>query len=96
LNDFERFKLRLVKRSKNRVIAPTFEKMKRAASKNGTLFGKPVKGTKPLPARRPKAAGTKKKVVKKGAAAKKDTKKPAGKPAAKPAGKPAAKPAAKK
>jgi large subunit ribosomal protein L14e len=67
LTDFERFKLRLVKRSKNRVIEPMFEKMKKAASKNGTLFGKPVKGTKPLPARRPGAKKVKKVVKKTGA-----------------------------
>lgn len=70
MTDFERFKLRLVKRSKNRVITPVFDKLKRAASKNGTLYGKPVKGTKPLPAKKPRAAGTKKKVVKKKAPAK--------------------------
>jgi large subunit ribosomal protein L14e len=63
LTDFDRFKLRLAKRSKNRMIEPVFEKLKRAASKNGTLYGKPVKGTKPLPAKRPKS--NKKKVVKK-------------------------------
>ena len=83
LNDFERFKLRLVKASKNRMIEPVFTKLKHAASKNGTLFGKPVKGTKPLPAKRPKADGAKKKkkvVKKKGAAAK-----PGAKPGAKPA-----------
>lgn len=80
MNDFERFKIRLVKRSKNRVIAPAYEKLKRAASKNGTLFGKPVKGTKPLPAKKPKVAGAakKKKVVKKAV-----TKKVAAKPAKK-------------
>lgn len=86
LTDFERFKLRLVKRSKNRMIEPVYEKLKRTASKNGTLYGKPIKGTKPLPAKKPKAV-KKKKVVKK---------KPAGKPAAKTAVKPAGKPAAKK
>jgi large subunit ribosomal protein L14e len=64
LNDFERFKLRTVKRSKNRMIEPVFNKMKSAASKNGTLYGKPVKGTKPLPAKRPKKEGAKKKVKK--------------------------------
>lgn len=75
MTDFERFKLRLVKRSKNRMIAPAFEKLKKSASKNGTLYGKPVKGTKPLPAKKPKAAGAKKKKVIK--------KKPATKPAKK-------------
>lgn len=81
MNDFERFKLRLVKRSKNRVITPAFEKLKRAASKNGTLYGKPVKGTKPLPAKKPTVEGAKKKkkVVKK----KPVTAKPAAKPAKK-------------
>lgn len=78
MNDFERFKLRLVKRSKNRLITPAFEKLKRAASKNGTLYGKPVKGTKPLPAKKPKVEGAKKKkkVVKKKVAAKKVVAKP--------------------
>lgn len=71
MSDFDRFKLRLVKRSKNRIISPVYEKLKRAASKNGTLYGKPVKGTKPLPAKKPKAAAKKKKVVKKKAPAKK-------------------------
>lgn len=49
------------------MIAPAFEKLKRTASKSGLLYGKPVKGTKPLPAKKPKAAGAKKakKVVKK-------------------------------
>lgn len=71
MNDFERFKLRQVKRSKNRMIEPVFAKLKSAASKNGTLYGKPVKGTKPLPAKRPKKEGAKKvkKVPKKAAAA---------------------------
>lgn len=64
MNDFERFKLRQVKRSKNRIIEPIFNKLKSAASKNGTLYGKPVKGTKPLPAKRPKKDGAKKKVKK--------------------------------
>lgn len=79
LTDFERFKLRLVKRSKNRMIAPVYEKLKRAASKNGTLYGKPVKGTKPLPSKKPEGAKKKKKVVKKKAV----SAKPAGKPAKK-------------
>ncbi len=67
LNDFERFKVRLAKRSKNRMIEPVFENLKKVASKNGTLYGKPVKGTKPLPPRRPKVDGAKKKkkIVKK-------------------------------
>lgn len=70
LTDFERFKLRLAKRSKNRMIEPVFERLRRVASKNGTLYGKPVKGTKPLPAKRPGAPKKKKKVVKKVAAKK--------------------------
>ncbi|CRK95742.1 CLUMA_CG009199, isoform A [Clunio marinus] len=61
LTDFERFKLRLVKRSKNRIIEPVFDKLKKTASKSGLLFGKPIKGTKPLPAKKPKAEGAKKK-----------------------------------
>ncbi|KAG5676370.1 putative 50S ribosomal protein L14e [Polypedilum vanderplanki] len=61
LDDFERFKLRLVKRSKNRMIEPVFSKLKKEASKNGTLYGKPKKGTKPLPPKKPKVEGAKKK-----------------------------------
>lgn len=53
------------------MITPAFEKLKKAASKNGTLYGKPVKGTKPLPAKKPKAAGGKKKKVPKKKPAKK-------------------------
>lgn len=61
LTDFERFKIRTVKRSKNRMIAPVFDKLKKQASKSGMLFGKPVKGTKPLPAKKPKVEGAVKK-----------------------------------
>lgn len=59
LTDFERFRLRMAKRSKNRVIDPVYEKMRLAASKNGTLYGKPIKGTKPLPPKKPKKEGAK-------------------------------------
>jgi large subunit ribosomal protein L14e len=80
LNDFERFKLRLAKRSKNRIIEPVFDKLKTEASKNGMLYGKPKKGTKPLPPRKPKVEGAvkKKKTLKKkpkGTTAKKPAKK---------------------
>lgn len=79
MTDFERFKVRTTKRSKNRMIEPVFEKLKKAASKSGLLYGKPVKGTKPLPPKKPKVEGAKKKkkVVKKkaGATAKKPAKK---------------------
>lgn len=61
LTDFERFKIRLVKRSKNRMIAPVFDKLKKEASKNGMLFGKPKKGTKPLPSKKVKVEGAVKK-----------------------------------
>lgn len=78
MTDFDRFKLRLVKSSKNRVITPVYEKLKKIASKNGTLYGKPIKGTKPMPSKKilvPGAEKKKKKKLKKGALAKK----PAGK-----------------
>ncbi|XP_070494745.1 large ribosomal subunit protein eL14 [Chironomus tepperi] len=76
LTDFERFKIRSVKRSKNRMIAPVFDKLKKQASKSGMLFGKPVKGTKPLPAKKPKVEGAvKKKAPKKKVGAKKPAKK---------------------
>lgn len=65
MTDFERFKVRTTKRSKNRMIAPVFDKLKKAASKSGLLYGKPVKGTKPLPPKKPKKEGAKKKVIKK-------------------------------
>lgn len=67
MTDFERFKVRSVKRSKNRMIEPVFDKLKKAASKSGILYGKPVKGTKPLPPRKPKVEGAakKKKLIKK-------------------------------
>lgn len=61
LTDFERFKVRLVKRSKNRMIDPVFKKLKKEASTNGMLFGKPKKGTKPLPSKKVKVEGKKKK-----------------------------------
>lgn len=71
--------MRLAKRSKNRMIEPVFDKLKKAASKSGLLYGKPVKGTKPLPPKKPKTDGAKKKkkVVKKkaGTTAKKPAKK---------------------
>lgn len=56
-----------MKRSKNRMIEPVFDKLKKAASKSGILYGKPVKGTKPLPPRKPKVEGAakKKKLIKK-------------------------------
>lgn len=83
MTDFERFKIRLVKRSKNRMIEPVFDKLKKEASKNGMLYGKPVKGTKPLPAKKPKVEGAIKK--------KKAPKKKAGTAAKKPATKSAKK-----
>lgn len=55
-----------MKRSKNRMIEPVFDKLKKAASKSGILYGKPVKGTKPLPPRKPRVEGVKKrKLIKK-------------------------------
>lgn len=83
MTDFDRFKLRLAKSSKNRVITPVYEKLKKIASKNGTLYGKPVKGTKPLPAKKIAVPGAEKKNKKK----KKVVKKPAAKPAKKAAAK---------
>jgi large subunit ribosomal protein L14e len=66
----------MAKRSKNRTIDPVYEKMRRVASKSGVLYGKPVKGTKPLPQKKPKVEGAKKvKKVKKDKKAKKPAKK---------------------
>ncbi|XP_055690572.1 60S ribosomal protein L14 [Lutzomyia longipalpis] len=39
LNDYDRFKLRVAKRSRNRMLTVQFRKMKRYASIDGTLFG---------------------------------------------------------
>lgn len=60
------------------MIEPVFDKLKKAASKSGILYGKPVKGTKPLPPRKPKVEGAakKKKLIKKKKGAT-TTKKPA-------------------
>ncbi|KFB43848.1 60S ribosomal protein L14 [Anopheles sinensis] len=63
LNDLDRFKLRLARSERNRVVSAQFKKLKREVVKNGTLFGRPVKGTKSLPKRRnplPKKEGKKK------------------------------------
>lgn len=64
LNDFDRFKIRTVRRQRNRLVTPVFYKLKKAAARTGFLFGKPVKGTKPLPKKNPDKV-KKKKVVKK-------------------------------
>uniref|UniRef100_A0AAG5DEL0 Large ribosomal subunit protein eL14 n=1 Tax=Anopheles atroparvus TaxID=41427 RepID=A0AAG5DEL0_ANOAO len=67
MNDFDRFKLRLARRERNRVVGTQYKKMKKEVVNNGMLFGKPVKGTKPLPKRRnpvPKKEGKKKRVRK--------------------------------
>uniref|UniRef100_A0A1L8DS82 Large ribosomal subunit protein eL14 n=1 Tax=Nyssomyia neivai TaxID=330878 RepID=A0A1L8DS82_9DIPT len=40
LTDYDRFKLRVAKRSRNRMLTVQFRKMKRYASIDGTLFGK--------------------------------------------------------
>uniref|UniRef100_A0A182T1V0 Large ribosomal subunit protein eL14 n=1 Tax=Anopheles maculatus TaxID=74869 RepID=A0A182T1V0_9DIPT len=74
MNDFDRFKLRLARRERNRVVSAQYKKMKKVVVSNGMLFGKPRKGTKPLPPKRekkPEDAKKKKKKVrpaKKGAA----------------------------
>ena len=40
LSDYDRFKLRLAKRSRNSMVSVAFKKLKRYASIDGTLFGK--------------------------------------------------------
>ncbi|XP_058125423.1 large ribosomal subunit protein eL14 [Anopheles ziemanni] len=52
MNDFDRFKLRLARSERNRIVTAQYKKLKREVVSNGMLFGKPVKGTKPLPKRR--------------------------------------------
>lgn len=67
LSDFDRFKLRLARTERNRIVSTQFKKLKKEVVNNGMLFGKPVKGTKPLPKRRTplvKVAGKKKRVRK--------------------------------
>ncbi|XP_063698794.1 large ribosomal subunit protein eL14 [Culicoides brevitarsis] len=64
LTDFDRFKIRTVRRQRNRLVTPVYHKLKKAAARTGFLFGKPVKGTKPLPKKNPDKV-KKKKVVKK-------------------------------
>ncbi|XP_053672129.1 60S ribosomal protein L14, partial [Anopheles nili] len=49
MNDFDRFKLRLARRERNRIVGAEYKKMKKVVVSNGMLFGKPRKGTKPLP-----------------------------------------------
>ncbi|XP_040172106.1 60S ribosomal protein L14, partial [Anopheles arabiensis] len=68
MNDFDRFKLRLARRERNAIVSAQYKKMKKVVVSNGMLFGKPRKGTKPLPSKREKkpedAAKKKKKKVK--------------------------------
>ncbi|XP_062540873.1 large ribosomal subunit protein eL14 [Armigeres subalbatus] len=67
LSDFDRFKLRLARSERNRIVSTQYKKLKKEVVNNGMLFGKPVKGTKPLPKRRnpiPKKEGKKKRVRK--------------------------------
>ena len=40
LSDFDRFKLRVAKRSRNSMVSVAFKKLKRYASIDGTLYGK--------------------------------------------------------
>lgn len=67
LTDFDRFKLRLARTERNRIVSAQYKKLKKEVVNNGMLFGKLVKGTKPLPQRRnpiPKKEGKKKRVRK--------------------------------
>ncbi|XP_029726571.2 large ribosomal subunit protein eL14, partial [Aedes albopictus] len=67
LSDFDRFKLRLARSERNRIVSAQYKKLKKEVVNNGMLFGKPVKGTKPLPKRRnpiAKKEGKKKRVRK--------------------------------
>ncbi|XP_055624617.1 60S ribosomal protein L14-like [Toxorhynchites rutilus septentrionalis] len=67
LTDFDRFKLRLARAERNRIVGKQYWKLKREVVTNGMLFGKLVKGTKPLPKRRnpiAKKEGKKKRVRK--------------------------------
>uniref|UniRef100_A0A182Q4F4 Large ribosomal subunit protein eL14 n=1 Tax=Anopheles farauti TaxID=69004 RepID=A0A182Q4F4_9DIPT len=52
MNDFDRFKLRLARRERNRIVSKQYNKMKKEVVRNGMLFGKLKKGTKPLPPKR--------------------------------------------
>ena len=52
LDDFDRFKLRLARRERNRIVSGAYNKLKKDVTRSGALFGKPIKGTKPLPKKR--------------------------------------------
>ncbi|XP_052894565.1 60S ribosomal protein L14 [Anopheles moucheti] len=71
MTDFDRFKLRLARRERNRIVSAQYKKMKKQVVSNGMLFGKPRKGTKPLPPRRVKSPEDAKKKKKKPRPAKK-------------------------
>ncbi|XP_050098454.1 60S ribosomal protein L14, partial [Anopheles aquasalis] len=71
MTDFDRFKLRLARTERNRVVTTQYKKLKKTVINNGMLFGKPVKGTKPLPKRRTKQPKKNKEGKKKKVAAKK-------------------------
>ncbi|XP_049289422.1 60S ribosomal protein L14 [Anopheles funestus] len=78
MNDFDRFKLRLARRERNLIVSAQYKKLKKVVVRNGMLFGKPRKGTKPLPPKREKKPEDVKKPKKK-------KKLPPGKKAAAPA-----------
>lgn len=64
LTDFDRFKVRVARRQRNRLVTPVYHKLKKEAQKSGFLYGKPVKGTKPLPKKNPDKVKKVKKVRK--------------------------------
>lgn len=64
MTDFDRFKIRIARRERNRLVTPVYYKLKKSAARTGFLFGKPVKGTKPLPKKNPDKVKKIKKVKK--------------------------------
>lgn len=64
MTDFDRFKLRRARSRRNHIRTATFLSLKKAASRNGTLYGKkkmPKGGDKPKPSKKSKAVKAPKK-----------------------------------
>lgn len=61
MTDFDRFRLRRARSHRNHIRTATFLSLKKAASRNGTLYGKkkmPKGGDKPKPTKKAKPQKT--------------------------------------
>lgn len=68
MSDFDRFKLRRARTRRNKVRTITFRNLKKAASRNGTLYGKKTMakgGDKPKPSKKASKQPKKEKAPKK-------------------------------